>query len=700
MLHLASIGDIFLFSKFPQISSNYDFESSVAASYPDALEYHCGLFVDKETVVHSTSEDGVTEEKLIDVINRYQPDRVDVLHINIDELLKNKAILWARNQLGCKYNHLFTPYNDMVGEKKALYCSQLIIESYKDANDSKYIFEENIMRFTDDNGKELQYWKDYFAKYRVKIPDDKLGSHPGQFKNSNKVKLIFSKTYKHSVRMLKTFLNKPSNIFSTLNFVSNSLIGNIGSKTIPLISPRDGSTLTNMSLASTDFCDIVISEALTSYDDWKKTSISQKSSIFLNVGRLLRENVEAIAKIECIDNGKPIREAIWDVLSAADCIEYFASGDIAGKYFPLDQNNGRIGLTKREPFGVVACIGAWNYPIQTAMWKISPALLCGNSVIYKPSPLSPVSPVILGILFEHAGLPKGVLNIIQGDGDVGKYLCLNNDISKVSFTGSVFTGKNILNYCSSKMIKHATMELGGKSSLIICDDADVESSVYGAMMANFYSQGQVCSNASKVLVNRKILPNFMKILIQKTKELKIGDPLDKRTHIGASISFEHMNRVKNYIDDSVKCGAKKIFGGEILKLDGELQNGFYLTPCILTNVNKSMKAYNEEIFGAVMMIIPFDDDKEALEIANETIYGLAAGVFTNNLKKVNYFIDNLVAGNVYVNTYNDTHPHIPFGGMKQSGYGREQGHAAIDAFSQIKSIYINSSGKLENPFSS
>uniref|UniRef100_A0AAF5D5U0 RRM domain-containing protein n=1 Tax=Strongyloides stercoralis TaxID=6248 RepID=A0AAF5D5U0_STRER len=693
-----SIGDIFLLSKFPNITKNDNFEATVAASYPQAVEFHCGIFIDNENIIHSTPQDGVVEGKLIDVIKELNPDKLDILSVEQPTLIKEKAVGWAREQIGCGYNYLFTPFNEIVDEKKPIYCSQLVVEAYKNANDGSFIFEEIVMRFTDDKGKVLQFWVEYFDKHKAKIPDDKLGSHPGQFKNSKYSKLIFSKLYNYSEKMLKTFLQNPNSIFSTLNFVSNSLVGNVGSKTIPLISPRDGSILSNLSLADQEFCNKTISIANNSYEEWKKLSLLKKSSIFLNVGRLLRENVNLIAKIESTDNGKPIREAIWDVLSAADCVEYFASADLSGRHYPYDQASGRSGYTKREPFGVVCCIGAWNYPIQTAMWKIAPALICGNSVIYKPSPLSPVSPVILGMLFEYSGLPSGVLNIIQGDGECGKILCLDKDISKVSFTGSVSTGKNILGYCSSKMIKPATMELGGKSSLIISEDADIKSAVYGAMMANFFSQGQVCSNASKVLVHKNILPQFTKLVVEETKKLVIGDPLSLKTHIGACISLDHMNRVKNYIDNSINLGATKLCGGDILKLENELSNGYYLSPCILTNVDSTMKAYQEEIFGPVMMIIPYDDDEEALQIANETIYGLAAGIFTKDLKRANYFIDNLVAGNVYVNTYNDTAPQLPFGGMKQSGYGREQGHAAIEAFSQIKSVYLNTSGEVSNPF--
>uniref|UniRef100_A0A0K0G1K8 Aldehyde dehydrogenase family 1 member A3 (inferred by orthology to a human protein) n=1 Tax=Strongyloides venezuelensis TaxID=75913 RepID=A0A0K0G1K8_STRVS len=693
-----SAGDIFLLSKFPSSTSNENFESSVAASFPEAVEFHCGIFIDEHKIIHSTPHNGVVEEKLIDVIEKLNPDKLDILSVKQPNLLKEKAVTWAKSQLGCNYNYLFTPYNCMDDEKKPIYCSQLIVYAYKYANNDSFIFEEIIMRFTDDKGKTLKFWIDYFDKHKAKIPDDKFGSHPGQFKSSKYSKLIFSKLFTHSENMLKTFLQKPNSIFSTLNFVSNSLIKNVGSRTLPLISPRDGSVLSDLPLADSEFCSKVVSIANNANGEWKKMSMTQKSSIFLKVGRLLRENVDLIAKIETIDNGKPIREAVWDVLSAADCVEYFASADISGRHFPLDQANGKIGFTKREPFGVVCCIGAWNYPIQTAMWKIAPALICGNSVIYKPSPLSPVSPVILGILFEYSGLSSGVLNIIQGDSETGKELCLNENVSKVSFTGSVSTGQTILNYCSSKMIKPATMELGGKSSLIICEDADIKNAVYVAMMANFFSQGQVCSNASKVLVHKNILSQFTKLVVDETKKLVVGDPLSSKTHIGACISLEHMKRVKNYIDNSIQLGAQKLYGGEILKLDGELENGYYLSPCILTNINSNMKAYHEEIFGAVMMIIPYDDDDEALQIANETIYGLAAGVFTNDLKKANHFIDNLIAGNVYVNTYNDTAPQLPFGGMKQSGYGREQGHAAIDAFSQIKSVYLNTSGKVTNPF--
>uniref|UniRef100_A0A914PD77 Aldehyde dehydrogenase domain-containing protein n=1 Tax=Panagrolaimus davidi TaxID=227884 RepID=A0A914PD77_9BILA len=335
--------------------------------------------------------------------------------------------------------------------------------------------------------------------------------------------------------------------------------------------------------------------------------------------------------------------------------------------------------------------------MQTASWKIAPAIACGNAVVYKPSPLAPVSAVILAHILQHVGVPDGLVNIVQGGAHTGSAICQSRAISKVSFTGSVNTGKIIAQNAASDFVKPVTLELGGKSSCIIFEDSNIDLGVTGAMMANFFSQGQVCSNASKVLVHKCILEPFTKALVKRTSEMIIGDPLNEATRIGATISAEHLEKVKGYIDGATEEGAHLVHGGNRAVVNG-LPNGYFLEPCILSNITPEMKVYKYEIFGSVLCIIPFETDEEALRIANDTPFGLAAGIFTNNLSKAHRFARKLHAGNIYINTFNDVSPYVPFGGFNQSGYGRENGKAAIENYTQIKSVFVNASNILENPF--
>ncbi|VDO08884.1 unnamed protein product [Brugia timori] len=334
----------------------------------------------------------------------------------------------------------------------------------------------------------------------------------------------------------------------------------------------------------------------------------------------------------------------------------------------------------------------------TASWKIAPALMCGNAVLYKPSPFAPITSVVLAQILQAAGLPDGVLSVLQGEGETGQAICEHGGINKVTFTGSTATGSKILASCSLlDRIKPVTLELGGKSAMIICEDADIDVAVTGALMANFFAQGEVCSNASKVLVHVSRYDEFRQKVVKQTKNLAIGDPLLKETKIGATISREHLNKVKTYISEAVQQGAKLLCGGDEVKVKG-LENGYYLSPAILDSINEQMKIYKEEVFGAAMLIIPFQNNEDAIRMANDTLYGLAAGVFTRNLHLAYSLASKLHAGNIYVNTFNITNAMIPFGGMKQSGFGRENGIAALEAFSQLKSVFVNASEKLDNPF--
>uniref|UniRef100_A0A7E4UTC3 Aldedh domain-containing protein n=1 Tax=Panagrellus redivivus TaxID=6233 RepID=A0A7E4UTC3_PANRE len=483
-----------------------------------------------------------------------------------------------------------------------------------------------------------------------------------------------------------------------LNFVGGKRISlATNNNTFKVYEPRSGEVLTEVEAARRSDVETALQAAHKAQTHWASIPPPERGVVLRRAAELIRENVDDISYWEVIDNGKPIEEAKADVLSCAETFDYFSAVDLNGEHIPLSDADKRLAYTRREPLGVVGAIGAWNYPIQTATWKIAPAIACGNAIIYKPSPLTPVTAVILAELLQSAGVPDGLVNVLQGGGLTGGSICQARGINKVTFTGSVSTGKLIAQGAAADYVKPVTLELGGKSSCIIFEDCDIDMAVSGAMMANFYSQGQVCSNASKVLVHRSILEPFTKSLIEHTAKMPIGDPLNPKTRIGATVSAEHLAKVNGFTASAVAEGAKLLHGGQKASVP-DFPNGYYLEPAVLTGITPKMTVYGEEIFGAVLLIIPFDTDDEALGIANDTCFGLAAGIFTNNLARAHTFINKLHAGNVYVNTYNDVSPAVPFGGYGQSGYGRENGKAAVEHYSQIKSVFINASGKLDNPF--
>ncbi|CAI4230530.1 unnamed protein product [Auanema sp. JU1783] len=481
-----------------------------------------------------------------------------------------------------------------------------------------------------------------------------------------------------------------------LNFINGQSVSLTSNSVFDVYEPRSGRVLTQTEKGSKDDVYIAVACATAAQKKWGALPWLARGSVLSKAAELIKVHCEELALWESKDNGKPIKEAEADVLSCAETLQYYSgiNSGLVGQFFPMAGN--RYAYTTREPIGVVGCVGAWNYPIQTCTWKAAPAIACGNAVVYKPSPLAPVTAVLLGHLLKEAGLPDGVFNVIQGDAETGRHLVEHPEVKKVSFTGSTATGKDIMQRCAMRNVKPVTLELGGKSSLIICEDACIDSAVAGAMAANFYSQGQVCSNASKVLIHASKLQEFTTKVVDLTRNMSVGDPLSRSTTVGAHISREHRDRIKNYIDTAQLQGAIKLCGGEHVEVP-ELENGYYLSPCVLSNINDSMDVYKEEIFGSVMLLIPFLSDEEAVIMANDTSMGLAAGVFTKDLSKGYNISKQLNAGTVYVNTYNDTSPFVPFGGIGDSGFGRENGTAAVDYYTTIKSVFVNTT-ELENPF--
>ena len=464
------------------------------------------------------------------------------------------------------------------------------------------------------------------------------------------------------------------------------------------INPSTNQLIGEIESASVNDVDKAIESAKEGFAIWSKMSGTERGRILKKAADLLRERNKELADIEVMDTGKPISEAIEvDVLSGADAIEYFAgiAPSIHGEHYDFGNS---FAYTRREPLGVCAGIGAWNYPIQIACWKSGPALACGNSMVFKPAELSPQSAVFLAEIYKEAGLPNGVFNVVQGEAEVGKMLTHHPDIKKVSLTGEVETGKKVM-AAAAGTLKHVTLELGGKSPIIICEDANIDEAVNGALIGNFYTQGELCSNGTRVYVAESIKDKFLEKLIEKTKQLIIGDPTKMETQIGALISQEHFEKVMGYIEIGINEGAKLHCGGKrfLSHKQAELNEGFFVEPTIFEEDNEEARIVKEEIFGPVMTVLTFKTEEEAIKKANDTIYGLAAGVFTNDLQRGHRMVNQLEAGICWINNYNITPVEIPFGPYKQSGFGKENGLATIDAYTQLKTVYVEMD-KIDSPY--
>jgi len=415
---------------------------------------------------------------------------------------------------------------------------------------------------------------------------------------------------------------------------------------------------------------------------------------------LIRERTQRLAELEVDDCGKPICEALdYDIPSSAEVLVHFAglATTISGRHVSLGADYSHSHFyTRREPLGVCAGIGAWNYPFQIAAWKAAPALACGNSLVYKPSELTPLSTVLLAEILSEAGLPPGVFSVVQGGGSVGRQLAEHPEVAKVSLTGSVPTGQAVMASAAAEL-KSVTMELGGKSPLIIFDDCDLDSAVNAALLGNFYTQGEVCTNGTRVFVHAGLEGRFLEALLERCRSLRIGDPRDPATTIGALISAAHRDRVEAYVQSGIDDGAQVHRVGDIPD-EAPLASGYFVQPTIFTGCDDAMRIVREEIFGPVMSVLSFQDEAEVVKRANATRFGLAAGVFTRDLKRGHRVAADLEAGICWLNNYNIAPIEMPFGGVKRSGIGRENGIEAIEHYTQVKSVYVEM-GTVPNPFS-
>jgi betaine-aldehyde dehydrogenase len=464
---------------------------------------------------------------------------------------------------------------------------------------------------------------------------------------------------------------------------------------LTVIYPATGETIATLHSATPNIVELAVEAAREAQPAWARLKPVERGRILRRAADLLRARNDELARLETLDTGKPLQETlVADAPSAADCLEYLG-GAVAAFNGDFVDLGGPFAYTRREALGVCVGIGAWNYPIQIAGWKSGPALAMGNAMVFKPSENTPLSALALAEIYTEAGLPDGLFNVVQGFGDVGGALVAHEAVAKVSVTGSVPTGRKVLGLAGSLM-KHATMELGGKSPLIVFDDADIENAIGGAMLGNFYSSGQICSNGTRVFVQKGIHDRFVDRLLERTKTIRIGDPLDPEVQMGPLVNKAQHDKVMEYIEIGQRDGATLACGGKTPALQG-FENGFFVEPTVFTGVTDTMRIAREEIFGPVMSVLTFETEDEVVERANATAFGLAAGVFTRDLARGHRVIGELQAGTCWINAYNLTPVEVPFGGYKQSGIGRENSLAALEHYSQVKTVYVET-GDVASPY--
>ena len=476
------------------------------------------------------------------------------------------------------------------------------------------------------------------------------------------------------------------------HFVNGQYLEDTAGAPFEVIYPATGEVIARLHEATQAVTEAALASAAAAQAAWAATRPVERGRILRRAADRIRDLNPELARLETLDTGKPIQETlVADWPSGADALEFFAglAPTVVGQTIPLGRD---FVYTLREALGVCVGIGAWNYPSQIACWKAAPALALGNAMVFKPSDVTPLGALKLAEILVESGLPAGLFNVVQGKGAVGAALATDSRVAKVSLTGSVPTGQKVY-AAAAHGVRHVTMELGGKSPLVIFDDANVEDAVGAAMLGNFYSAGQVCSNGTRVFVQRGIKARFLARLAERTAAIVLGDPLDAATQMGPLVSSAQLDKVLGYIATARTEGATLICGGG----RAALNSGPFVQPTIFADVTDAMTIAREEVFGPVMAVLDFAHEDEVIARANATEFGLAAGVFTADITRAHRVIAALQAGTCWINAYNLTPVEAPFGGSKMSGVGRENGLAAIEHYSQLKSVYVGM-GPVDAPY--
>jgi len=471
------------------------------------------------------------------------------------------------------------------------------------------------------------------------------------------------------------------------NYVNGQWVPSSNGETFPVFDPSNEEVIAHVAAASASDVDKAVKAARAAFDSgpWPATTAQDRGRILFKLAEKIRQNQPMLAELESRNTGKPIVEAEFDIADVATCFEYYGglANKVNGSVMPVPAN--ALSFTLREPVGVAGQIIPWNYPLLMAAWKLAPALAAGCTCVLKPAEQTPLTALEFANWLEEAGLPRGVVNVVNGAGEVaGAALVSHPGVDKIAFTGSAAVGKIIVK-SAADTLKRVTLELGGKSPNVFFADADWEAAVDGALFGVFINQGEVCSAGSRILVEKKIYPKFVEAMTEKAKRIKLGAPLDRDTKMGPLVSKEQYDRVTSYMEIGKK-EAKTAIGGGRAKGFGK---GFYVEPTIFYDVDNSARIAREEIFGPVATVIPFENEADAIKIANDTPYGLAGAVWTRDIFKAFRIVKSMRAGIIWVNHMQPTYVEAPWGGYKQSGFGRELGPWGLEEYLETKQVYVN-----------
>ncbi|HET7616819.1 MAG TPA: aldehyde dehydrogenase family protein [Bacillales bacterium] len=482
-------------------------------------------------------------------------------------------------------------------------------------------------------------------------------------------------------------------------YINGEAVDAASGETFTTYNPATGEAIAEIAKAGKEDVDRAVAAARNAFDNgkWKRYPVGKRARVLNKIGAIMRERFNELVELEVANSGKTVVAAQGQVMQAVENFEFFA-GAIVGHRGNVNNMPGPFfNYTQQEPIGVAGQIVPWNYPLMMAAWKVAPAIAAGCSVVLKPASLTPVTAILLTEICHEAGVPEGVVNVIPGPGStIGTYLVEHEGVDKVAFTGETNTGKDIMAR-ASETLKRVTLELGGKSPNLVFPDADMEGAVNGSVFGIFYNTGQSCEARSRLFVHEDIYDEFMQKFVEQTKKLKLGDPMAKDSHVGAIISRNQLDVVDGYVQSARDEGANVVVGGEAVKVDG-FENGYWYAPTVITGVTNDMTVAQEEIFGPVVVVMKFKDEKEAVRLANDTKYGLAAAIWAKDQGLINRVASGIQAGTIMVNTPFSAFPGTPFGGYKQSGFGRELSVEALDLYTETKSVLSYIGPKPLNPF--
>nr|WP_285890757.1 aldehyde dehydrogenase family protein [Mesobacillus subterraneus] len=473
----------------------------------------------------------------------------------------------------------------------------------------------------------------------------------------------------------------------------------VNGETYKVYNPATGEEVATVAKASKEDAELAVQAARNAFDfgKWRHFPVNKRSRTLNKIASIMRSRFNELVELEILDTGKSLAAAQGQVMQAIEDFEFYAGAIVSHRGAVNSMPGAFQNITEKEPVGVCAQIIPWNYPMMMAAWKIAPAIAVGCSVVVKPASLTPLSAVVLGEICIEAGVPEGVVNVIPGSGSVvGNYLVEHDKVDKVAFTGSTPIGKDIMAR-ASQTLKRVTLELGGKSPSIVFEDADIDAAVAGSLFGIFYNTGQSCEARSRLYVHEDVYDEFMEKFVTKTKQLKLGNPFEKETHVGAVISQDQMDVIDGYVKSAVADGAEVLTGGKAANLEG-YENGYWYEPTIIAETNHSMKAVKEEIFGPVVVVMKFKDEKEAVKLANDSEYGLGSAIWTKDYGRATRVSKQIQAGIVMINCPFSAFPGTPFGGYKQSGFGRELSIETLDLYTETKSIVSYYGSRPLNPF--